>query len=281
MKVALPLMILTLTCAAFAAGGAPQQNPATFTAKQWDGLFVTLREAPLNQRIAVWADLAAVDAAYVGDPLGEGEGATPDPGPLCDFAQVDCVTYVEQVLALALAKDQASFPDTLRRIRYRDGKIDYRARNHYFVSDWLPANNWCIRDVTAEVGGEMVKTMTKTISRKAFFAGKGVACDLPDEQATSPYIPREKVDAVLGRLKEGDVVIFVTSTPGIIAGHVGIVRAKNGTLYVQHASLSEKRVITSPLAKYVQNIPERFVGIKVARPFQPAPPPLEGTANGS
>lgn len=281
MRMTLLLSSLVFAVDAFAGGGAPQQNPSAFTPKHWDGLFATVNTAPLAQRLAVWADLAAVDAVYAADPLGEGEGATPDPDPLSDFAHVDCVTYVEQVLALALAKDAAGFPDVLRRIRYKDGQIDYRARNHYFVSDWLPANAWFIRDVTAEVGAGVTQTMTKTISRKTFFAGKGIACDLPDEQASTPYIPREQVGKVLGKLKEGDIVVFVVTTPGIIAGHVGLLRKKDGVLCVQHASLSEKRVITSPLERYVNNIPERFVGIKVARPFElvpPAPTP-EGPAH--
>jgi D-alanyl-D-alanine carboxypeptidase/D-alanyl-D-alanine-endopeptidase (penicillin-binding protein 4) len=272
MRITLLISSLVFAAEAFAAGGGPRQNPSTFTPKQWDGYFATVGAAALGQRMAVWADLATVDAVYVADPLGEGEGATPDSGPLCDYARVDCVTYVEQVLALALAPDAASVPDTLRRIRYRDGKIDFRARNHYFVSDWLPANNWCVRDVTAEVGAGVVETMTKTISRTAFFAGKGIACDLPDEQATTQYIPRAQVGKALGKLKDGDIVIFVISTPGIIAGHVGLVRVKDRAPHVQHASLSEKRVVTSPLERYVGNIPERFVGIKVARPHQPAPP---------
>lgn len=281
MRITLVLSSIAFAAEAFAAGGGARQNPSTFTPKQWDAFFATVGAAPLGQRLAVWADLAAVDAEYVGDPLGEGPGATPDPGPLSDFAHVDCVTYVEQVLALALSPDAANLPDTLRRIRYRDGRIDYRSRNHYFVSDWLPANSWCVRDVTAEVGAGVTETMTKTISRKAFFAGKGITCDLPDERATTPYIPREQVGKVLGKLKEGDIVIFVISTPGIIAGHVGLLRVKDGVPYVQHASLSEKRVITSPLERYVGNIPERFVGFKVARPYQPAPaaPATEGPAH--
>ena len=181
---------------------------------------------------------------------------------------MDCVTYVEQIYALALSESYAQFPDTLRRIRYRDGKIDYRWRNHYTVSDWLPANAWCMRDVTDEVGGDTVKTMTKTISRGKFFAGKGLTqyANLPDEAASTHYISRDDAEQALAKLQTGDMLIFVIDTPGIIAGHVGLVRHIGPTVEVQHASLSEKRVITSPLARYLRNIPARFVGFKVARP---------------
>jgi len=247
----------------------PRQNPSTFAAKHWDGLFAVANGLPLPQRIGLWADLAAVDAVYVGDPLGEGPGAKPDDGPLCDFARVDCVTFVEQVYALALSEDFASFPDTLRRIRYQDGQIDYRWRNHYAVSDWLPANAWFIRDVTAEVGAGVTVTMHKTISRARFFGDKGLKqyASIPDEEASTEYIPRDKVAQVLPRLKTGDLVIFVIEAPGIIAGHVGMVR-NTGVISVQHASLTDKKVVISPLADYVKSV-KRFAGIKVARPFTP------------
>lgn len=245
----------------------PRQNPSTFTAKQWDGLFAVANQLPLPQRIGLWADLAAVDAVYIGDPLGEGAGAKPDADPLNDFAHVDCVTYVEQVYALALSKDIKSFPDTLRRIRYRDGQIDYRWRNHYTVSDWLPANTWFIRDVTGEVGAGVTETMHKTISRGTFFGNKGLKqyADIPDEEAAAEYIPRDKVAQILPKLKTGDMVIFVINPPGIIAGHVGIVH-NTGVTSVQHASLTDKRVMISPLADYVRGV-KRFAGIKVARPY--------------
>jgi len=245
----------------------PRQNPSAFMPKQWDGLFAMADQLPLPQRIGLWADLAAVDAIYVGDPLGEGPGAVPDPDPLNDFAHVDCVTYVEQVYALALSTDYTQFPDTLRRIRYKDGRIDYRRRNHYTVADWLPANAWFIRDVTGEVGAGVTETMHKTISRGKFFGDKGLKqyADLPDEAAETDYIPRDKVEQVLPKLKTGDLVIFVVDTPGIIAGHVGLIR-NPGVVSVQHASLSDKRVMISPLADYVRSV-KRFVGIKVARPL--------------
>ncbi len=266
-------LIFVIAGAAWAAWGGtslPRANLSTFTPKQWAAAFHEARELPLGARIGLWADLAGVDATYVNGPLGEGPGATPDAGPLYDFAHVDCVTYVEQVYALALAPDYASFPDTLRRIRYRDGKVDFRWRNHYTVSDWLPANAWFIRDITGEVGAGLTQTMHKTISRAHFFAEKGLTQyrTVPDEEATTEYIPRDKAAEVLPKLHTGDMLIFVLDTPGIIAGHVGIVR-NPGTLTVQHASLTHGEVVTSPLAAYVAGLPARFLGFKVARPFEP------------
>jgi hypothetical protein len=266
-RVAVLVLCLIGTLAALAGGGGARVNPSAFSKAQWESTFATAAAAPLSARVALWADLAAVDADYVADPLGEGPGAAPDADPLCDYGRVDCVTFVEQVYALALSPTRAAVDDTLRRIRYRDGQVDFRRRNHYTVSDWLPANAWFIRDVTDTVGAGLTQTMSKTISRKAFFAAKGLTVDVPDETAGTSYIPRDAVARVLPALRTGDLLIFVIDTPGIIAGHVGLTRVQGGAVSLQHASLARKAVVTVPLLDYLADAPARFVGIKVARPF--------------
>ena len=242
-------------------------NPATFTDAQWASAFATATPLPFAQRVAFWAGLASHDAVYALGPLGEGAGSQPDPGPLHNFQHVDCVTYVEQVYALALSHSRAQFDDVLRRIRYRDGQVDFRWRNHYTISDWLPANGWFIRDITAHVGTGVTRAMTKTIARAQFFAGKGLPqyADIPDETSTTSYIPREQAPALSGKLHTGDLIIFVVSTPGIIAGHVGLIKIEHGIAYVEHASMSAKRVVTAPLFDYLRNMPARFIGCKIAR----------------
>src|SRR5207249_1589617 len=62
-----------------------------------------LRDAvDLARRIAV-VSARYLGTSYVRDPLGEGPGATPDSDRLFCRTGVDCQTYVEQVLAEAVA----------------------------------------------------------------------------------------------------------------------------------------------------------------------------------
>ena len=72
----------------------------------------------------------------------------------CD--EVDCSTLVEYVLAMSLCPTQGGamsendFANNLKKIRYRDGKIDgYTSRLHY-VSDWIEngVKNGFLEDVT-------------------------------------------------------------------------------------------------------------------------------------
>src|SRR5688572_6109213 len=48
----------------------------------------------------------------------------------------DCVTYMETVLALALAETVEQFKETLIRIRYKNSEVVWQKRNHYMVDWW-------------------------------------------------------------------------------------------------------------------------------------------------
>src|SRR5467141_4132960 len=51
----------------------------------------------------------------------------------------DCVSYIETVLALARASNVDDFIEWLRKIRYRQGRIQWECRNHYMTL-WLRNN---------------------------------------------------------------------------------------------------------------------------------------------
>ena len=74
---------------------------------------------------------------YKGNPL-IGSSDTPEvfTASLDGF---DCVTYVETILALARASNADDFTQWLQRIRYENGRIEWRRRNHY-MSGWIRNN---------------------------------------------------------------------------------------------------------------------------------------------
>src|SRR5947209_7298185 len=51
----------------------------------------------------------------------------------------DCVTYIETILALSRASNAVDFTQWLQRIRYENGRIEWRRRNHY-MSGWIRNN---------------------------------------------------------------------------------------------------------------------------------------------
>ena len=153
-----------------------------------------LKTASLADRIV------AISARYRGtpyrrDPLGEGPAGAVDRDPLICTTGVDCQTYVEQVLAAAIAPRPADVLAWLTRIRYRDGVVGFGTRNHYMVSDWLPHNRWLIHDRTDEVGGKSTRPMEKRIDRAAFFRAHGapeLGHGIPPERSRTTVHPARR-----------------------------------------------------------------------------------------
>ena len=68
---------------------------------------------PTTEKIAVYSGLA-LGTPYARDCLGEGTEGKCDKDPLIDFTRVDCLTFCEQILALAISKD---YRDTLKNLQ--------------------------------------------------------------------------------------------------------------------------------------------------------------------
>lgn len=89
-------------------------------------------------------------------PLGEGNNAYFDQSPLYRVDKFDCQTYVDTILALALANNLDEFQRCINTIRYKDGKISFISRNHFTSLDWNRNNakQGYIKDITASVKDE-------------------------------------------------------------------------------------------------------------------------------
>jgi hypothetical protein len=225
------------------------------------------------------ARVTAVSGRYLGtpyvlDPLGEGMGNGPDPDPLIDRQHVDCVTFVEQVLAEAVAPGPEAVLPTLLRLRYRDGHVGIGWRNHFFVADWVVNNRWLVEDVTQAVGGRSVRRMRKTIDRASLLRARGApsdVCRVAAEQLTMTYIPRAAVPTTLERMPPVAIAVFISGRPGICAAHTGILLTRDGHCLLRHASQRRRQVIEEPLLQFLQHAPSRIVGLKVCAIHPPGP----------
>ena len=93
---------------------------------------------------------------YLWGAQGEGDQGRYDQSPLDRMDAFDCVTYVDTVLALALANDPQGFQQCLRKIRYKNGHIDYFYRNHFTDLDWNINNQkqGYLKDITQDIMDE-------------------------------------------------------------------------------------------------------------------------------
>ncbi len=194
---------------------------------------------------------------YENGPLGEGEFGGPDPDPRFDFERVDCVTFLEQALALALTGEQAArgFLSTLDAIRYRGGSVSFAARNHHMAVDWIPANSWLLKDVTQEVGHETVRIVRRTIDRAQFLRDQGASprpgLDDPVTREVA-YVPRAAAGDVSPALRSGDLVFWVGRREDIFIAHTGMVvrDGTGGELLFRHASSKAGRVLDESFLAY-------------------------------
>ena len=89
--------------------------------------------------------IAALSAEFLGKPyelgaLGEGMQGDYDQFPLYRTDAFDCETFVDTVLALALANDALSFEHYIRQVRYKNGHVSFVTRNHFTCLDWNKNN---------------------------------------------------------------------------------------------------------------------------------------------
>ncbi len=251
----------------------PQLDEVIAAASRTGGTIAS-RIADLSER--------ALGTPYAADSLGEGSGAACDADPLIDLSRVDCVTFCEQILALAISRNYDEAFRNLQRIRYRAGVIGFAARHHFVMADWLPRNQWLLKDISADVGGRACRVMTKTIDRRGFAAARGCADagDWPPPQRMSiRYIPARHLLTTAARLKGSEVLVLITAKEGIFASHLGfIIRAGDGSMLFRHASSIAKKVVDEPMEHLSRRIAKDrriagFVLIAVRETADQSPPP--------
>ena len=208
-----------------------------------------------NSEKVVFYSTGFLNTPYELQCEGDGPYALYETMPLMNFKQTNCMCYVEMVMAMTLSSNYEEMFNVLQHIRYRNGIIGMATRNHYTIGDWLPANSWCLRDVTEEVGRDKCKSLTRTISHKTFFTGKGLTDihDLiPDRTMTIKYIPKDNLLSIEKNLKSGDIVSIIMDQPGIFSAHMGFIIKRDGMAYFRHASSLKMNTVDQTFEEYVK-----------------------------
>lgn len=210
---------------------------------------------------------------YVCGPLGEGIRGKIDKDPLYDFDKVDCVTFIEQSLALTISKSYKDFLPNLNKIRYKNGKISYLTRNHYSVPDWLLNNKWVVSDATEEIGSKNVKYLTRTIDKQKFFNKAGLKIAMKPVCMKTSYIPKKNIKNIRDKLKAGLIIFHIGKKTGIFTLHWGILVKdyKNNKFLIRHASSVKKKVVDEDFFKYLKKY--KFIkGLKFLKLKKPEKP---------
>jgi hypothetical protein len=237
-----------------------------------------------------------IGETFVGTPYAPYTLEAPgEEGLVIELEELDCVTFVENVLALArlvqtvpdellvarTGDDQRPvFSRQLENIRYRGGVLEqYPSRLHYF-SEWISDNDemGLVRDVSQELGGiaedEPIDFMTThPDSYRQIREDPAFLAELKEVEASlnaQPryYIPQDRIALVEDRIQDGDIIAATSSVAGLDIAHTGIALWKDGRLHLLHAPLAGGVVQISevPLAERIQRIGGQD-GVMVARPL--------------
>ena len=226
---------------------------------------------------------------YIANPQGEGINAEFDSAPLFRFDGFDCVTYVNNILALALTGDVDSFQKKLVQINYYDAVPRYENRFHFTSLDWNPQNqkNEMMRDITGDIldqrkvplvllaEGEIDKPnwfLKKAESESADRAAllKKYASRCKKENARIAYLPLNKLFDenkkpcifIFDQIPDVSIIEIVRPNwnlkdkigTNLHVSHMGFcIRKPSGELFFHHASSENKSVVAILLSDYLKS----------------------------
>ena len=173
----------------------------------------------------------------------------------------DCSTFIDCIEAMRLSRSFFDFKENLIRIRYKQGIVRYKRRNHFFT-DWSLRNTDSVQDRTKEIGGKKTKTVTKILNCKDdcsyFLPG------IKSFKRMISYIPSQSVSKInYLRLKTGDYVGIYSNLAGLDVSHVGIIVKNSSGIYFRHASSAARKVVDQDFSEYIVGKP----AIIILRPY--------------
>jgi hypothetical protein len=237
---------------------------------------------PVAERIEA-ASRAFLGLPYLNEAAGEGSG--PDPDPPARYDAFDCLTFVEEVLGLALAPDPVYAPVIRDALRYR-GTMAYESRRHFMEAQWIPdaIRNGLLVDVTDRVG--RARTITKDVTPLTWKSWKRrTLFKLPD--ALLPvgswslrYLDLAEAYAAAERIPAGAVLVTLRKDKGapVVTTHISMVVPGTGAerVWMRHATrMGTKKVRDDRLAWYAAHLRDYVnwpaLGVTVLMPREQGP----------
>ena len=252
----------------------------------------TAREAGLDT-LPLGEAIGAMGRLFLGSPYVPRTLEVPGPERLVvNLRGLDCVTFVENVLALTRfsrlhgtevlddpIRARMLYETDLASLRYRDGlPMGYASRIHYF-SEWLRRNDGedrirLLEDLPGAVDDPEAIDFMSTHADAYDQLADGAALEGIREvegalNARPPrrYVPEADIPRAAPEIKTGDVIAATSTVRGLDVAHTGIAVWVDGALHLLHAPLVGSTVVLSErtLAERIQAIDGQD-GIMVARP---------------
>ena len=205
-----------------------------------------------------------------------------------NLRQLDCTTYVENVVALTMCARQKAytfnaFCDNLRTIRYRGGSVPHYVKRLHYFTDWIEDNTakGLCREVQAPVPPFTAVQDINVYYMSTYPEKYKMLKDNPEyvpqiaetEKALNKksfrYVPKSAVkNSTLLRstIKDGDILALTTTLKGLDIQHVGFAVWHDDGLHLLNASSLRRKVVEEPLTLYSYLQRQRtMTGVRVVR----------------
>lgn len=226
-----------------------------------------------------------IGANYRPDPLGEGTNGIIDNDPRFQLAPVDCVTFVESTLALALSGTLDQAKRWMDRLRYSGTKIGFARRNHFMLASWLPhlKRQRVLKDITRSIGaGENLIHNYDEVNWAAitdrYLPKQFEQMRRPQGVVELPLLDLDTLEQNLEAVPNGTILLLArVQRPRIPVriSHLGfVIHQKSGRTIFRHASQEGwGRVVDEDLVRYLRRLDARskwaIEGVNLQLPRHP------------
>ena len=239
------------------------------TSQRFDLVSSLVQALPVNERIARLAE-AFLGSPYLAYSL-EGSGTE---RLRLDLTQFDCMLFVEQLLAMATADSFDEFAQRTRRLRYRNGHVDYCTRQHYF-HDWvLSAQDQGLLESDRSWPGQATRALPLNYMSShrdqypALQSPRLFDCIHQRERGRrieQQYLPLASLEIALPSLRSGDLFAVATSVRGLDVSHTGVLVRDGSRLDAIHAAPGHGVIRSRSFARYLRSLPDA-IGAVIVRP---------------
>ncbi|MFZ5952741.1 MAG: N-acetylmuramoyl-L-alanine amidase-like domain-containing protein [Candidatus Rifleibacteriota bacterium] len=184
---------------------------------------------------------------------------------------LDCMTYVEHVLALANSSRPAYRDEFLCRLIdvmfNSDGGPLYNHQRSHFTSHWADVNEQkgYLKNVARNHPMATSRTLllNKVGNNRTFYVEDRFM--ISTQPKTVWYFDRKTVLAGKADLQSGDILALVTDKEGLDVTHMAFFIVKNKKKWLRHASLKLNRIVDQDFNQYLKDH-ESVKGLMVMRP---------------
>jgi hypothetical protein len=206
----------------------------------------------------------------VDDMLGEGKGH--DPQPLYPEQEVNCLIWLQWVLARSYSKEHSSVEQNLNALRYYEGTIDFGHRKH-FVDRWtmlepgpLVSSSLCVTD-----RAETVLLNLNGLTEKVGFTDP--LYEPEQARFLISYSSRAVFEGCVGALPDGYYVLFPIATmrylerwsspSPMLQVHAMVLEINGEERKLWHASIDKKGVVWEEPLAFSERMGEMIQGFRL------------------